>query len=216
MKVEDIRRIIQVSVLGVIGVATAKVYLSDDTPFSMAGWRAVQLGITVIMVFWAFFFRCGWRWPVFRRLFNRPDLNGTWIGMFSTDWKDENGHSPPPQRMAVVIRQTFLTLHISSFTERLVAHSYAENLILELERGLRYIAYLYAKDTTSIGDPGNREGAAEFRIIEGDRSELIGHYWSNQKTCGRISLRRAGSEHVSSYEDAKRRWNQGDWDGQLR
>jgi hypothetical protein len=180
----------------------------------LLSWEALGdfgTAITITTCIWLLFIKLGWRWPFLSSLFCRPDLNGTWIGQFNTDWKDEKGRGRPDSPFMAVIRQTFLSIHVTTHTQGFIASSYSESLVINKKNGVDKLVYLYSRDTTSVGDDDNRHGAAEFRIIMLEAPELQGHYWSKQKTTGYISLCRVSTKPVDSYSKASAVWPKDKW-----
>lgn len=202
MEEHELTRIVQISVIGACSIAAMGLLLTNANPFTLATVRWISGGLTSITLFWAVFFRWGWKWPLLKRIFPKPDLNGTWFGTLTSDWTDENGNGIPPLEFAIVLRQSFLYIHATTFTDKFIARSYAESLVLETTRGIKLLAYLYAQDTTSPGEENNREGAAELRVIESTPPVLEGRYWSNSKTNGRIKVSRVSMDYAEEFETA--------------
>jgi hypothetical protein len=153
-----------------------------------------------------------WKWIPFKFLFYKPDLNGTWVGCFQTDYRDDKGQGVPIGEIALTIRQTFLFIHITSFTEKYVAHSYAETLILDPDRGIQKLIYLYSQNRTNPGVEGDRQGAAELDIFGKLPLELSGNFWTNAKSNGFLKVRRVSKKHTTSFIEAKKNWpRRQDW-----
>jgi len=166
--------------------------------------RAISIGISISTLFWGFYFSSGWKWPILKYIFYRPNLNGTWEGKLVSDWKDEEGKELGPIDFYIIIRQSFLRIHFTTFTSKFVGISYSETLYLNKDRGLKNIAYLYRKDTTQKNDEILQEGATELRLIESTDWVLEGKYWSNIKTNGIIKVTQISKNHVDSFEEAKK------------
>ena len=99
------------------------------------------------------------------------------------------------------MRQTLLEIHFTTFTNQFVARSYAETFIVDKERGIKQIAYLYRQDNTCIDDENNRAGATELRLVENSTLKMLGQYWSNSKTNGEIEITRISKQHVDSFNE---------------
>jgi len=70
----------------------------------------------------------------------------------------------------LVVRQTFLRLHVVTFTDTFIARSYAEaSGSTDSEESSDHLSV--AHDSTTVGDEGNREGATELRIEGGAACE---------------------------------------------
>lgn len=215
MVLEEFKKIVQITAIFFVVITSLIVLCSGDTLLSLKGLHAVTSGISITVAAWVAFIKWGWRWPFLKTLFDRPDLSGTWIGEFNTDWKNEEGLGVPKAPFVAVVRQTFLTVHVTTYTKTFVGYSYSESLILSFERGVKHLVYLYSQDPTSIGLPQNRRGATQFRIVESKKTKLEGHYWSNEKTTGYISLTRINSKPVESYQEAIAKWPEDKWHAEI-
>ena len=139
------------------------------------------------------------------KIFYRPNLNVTWSGKLISDWKDENGNSIAPLDFFIVVRQSFIRIHFTTFTEAFVGISYAETFSLDKETGLKNIAFLYRKDTSQSNDDILKEGATELRLILLDKDKRMeGKYWSNTKTQGSINVDFVNNKQVDSFAGAKK------------
>jgi hypothetical protein len=200
MEKNEINIVIRVSIL--LACVLAFLYLlinKMDIDFANS-FKALSASATLIILFWGLYFEWGWRLPMLKKLFYRPNLNGTWAGELISDWKDENGKNVEPIKFFIVIRQNFLRINFTTFTDNYIGKSYSEKLILDKERGVKNVAYLYRKETSQISDCNN-EGASELRVIESDTLKLKGKYWSSIKTNGEIEVSFLVKKYFDSYED---------------
>lgn len=212
MKEEDLRKIIAyttfVSILGWIAII---LYLKIDL-IAVNSFQHLGTVVSIVTGFWLFYFRWGWRWKPFKYLFLKPDLNGTWIGCFETDGVDEKGQPVPIGEITLTIRQTFLFIHIISFTDKYVAYSYAENMLLDANRGIAKLVYLYSQNRTNPGAEGDRQGTAELSILGTPPFELSGSFWTNAKTNGFLKTKRVSRKTITSFGEAKKQWpKKQDW-----
>jgi len=202
MKKEELKIIVSIS----IGLALilAILYLTyNELELNLEnGIRSISLGITATTLFWTFYFSFGWKLPLLNKIFYRPNLNGTWYGTLISDWEDENGNIIDPKDFFIVIRQSFLRIHFTTFTDNFVGISYSETFSLSKERGIKNVAYLFRKDTSQNNNEILQEGATELRLIEALERKLEGKYWSNRKTNGTIKVKFINSIHVDSFEEA--------------
>lgn len=198
----ELKRVIQISVVATCILAILGILISKADPFSFATSRWISSALTCTILFWAFFFRWGWKLRLLNLIFPKPNINGTWVGKLTSDWKDANGNTVGPLDFVIVVRQSFLHIHATTFTVSFVARTYAESLILDNARGLKQLVYLYAQDKTALGEDNNREGAAELRIVESDTTTLTGRYWSNAKTNGRIEVERVSLKYAEDFQSA--------------
>lgn len=209
MKKDELKLIISISVA--LSAAFAFAYLLiTSSLFEMASIiRALSTGLSITTMFWVFYFSYGWKIPILKEIFYRPDVNGTWSGILESDWKSEAGIPIGPKKFHIVIRQSFLRIHFTTFTEGFVGVSYSETFTLNKEKGVKNIAYLFRKDTTQNHDDSIQEGATELKLIEAEPMILQGKYWSNIKTNGKIAVKFISREHVDSFEQAINLLNNG-------
>lgn len=212
MKEEELKKIITysvfLSVLIWIGIVLYfKVEFNTFDAFQHLG-----TAISLVTLGWFFYFRWGWRWTPFKYLFFRPDLNGTWIGYYETDGMDEKGSPVPIGEISLTIRQDFLFIHITSFTEKYAAYSYAEKLLLDKNRGVQKLIYLYSQNQTNLQAEGNRQGTAELSILGESSLQLSGIFWTNAKSNGILKIRHVSKKHIYSFSEAKKSWpKKQDW-----
>ena len=209
MKKEELNLIVSISIslAAVLGISYIIVLNKD---FNLdTGSRAISFGITTTTIFWAFYFSYGWKIWGLKKIFYRPNLSGTWAGILKSDWKDEHGNGAGDIEFYIVIRQSFLRIHFTTFTNSFIGTSYSETLSLKKETGLKNAAYLYRKETSQDENEVLQEGATELRLIDSTPRKLEGKYWSNQKTNGKIVVSFISEEIVDSFNDAKSLNNNG-------
>jgi len=199
---DELTRIIQISVVGALAIGLLNAYVQKLSILSFSTLGGFSTGLSIVTFFWIFYLRWGWRLPILSRLFGKADLNGTWLGTLTSDWKNLNGQGVGSRDFVIVVRQSFLSLHFTTFTDSFIALSDAERFWTDPERGIKRVVYLYTQDCTALGDEGNREGVTELRVEGEPPSCLIGRYWSNTKTNGRIEVRRISRKQVDSFSEA--------------
>lgn len=204
MKKEELSKIVYMSIA--ISATLTLIYLFYIKKYDLISfYRGVSFSISFVTIFWTFYFSYGWKFWGLSKIFYRPNLNGTWKGQIVSDWKDEQGFTIPPKEIYIVIRQNFLRIHFTTFTDSFVGYSYSETFNLKKETGLKNVAYLYRKDTSQNNDADLREGATELRLIyDSNFKKLDGKYWTNTKTQGRITVEFLSKAHLDSFESAKK------------
>jgi hypothetical protein len=203
MKKDELKLIttISIAIATIIGVVYIIIL---DKKFNLPdGLRAISFGITLTTLFWAFYFSYGWRWWALNKIFYRPNLSGTWSGTLQSDWENEKGEKVGEIEFYLVVRQSFLRIHFTTFTDSFIGTSYSETLSLKKETGLKNVAYLYRKETSQDDNEILQEGATELRLVDSKPMELVGKYWSNQKTNGKIDVSFLSEKIVDSFNDAK-------------
>lgn len=204
MKKDELKIIISISIAAATIISFLYVTLLKQSFILQNIVRGLSFGLTLTTFFWTFYFSYAWKWSLFDLIFYRPNLNGTWAGTLISDWKDDNGNTHPPIEIYLVIRQSFLRIHFTTFTNNFVGVSYAETLSLNKEKGLKNVTYLYRKDTSQNNEEVLREGATELRLILTEKKKkLEGKYWSNIKTQGKVCVEFRSSKQVDSFEDAQ-------------
>tara|TARA_R110000764_G_scaffold195666_1_gene280851 strand:- start:917 stop:1546 length:630 start_codon:yes stop_codon:yes gene_type:complete len=209
MKKDELKIIVTISIT--LAILVGVVYLLVlDLGFDFSnGVRAASFGISTTTIFWTFYFSIGWRLWGFNWIFYRPNLQGTWSGILKSDWKNKNGEKVGDIEFYIVVRQSFLRIHFTTFTESFIGISYSETFSLKKEIGLKNVAYLYRKETSQEDNKVLQEGATELRLIDSKPRELEGKYWSNRKTKGKIKVRFVSYKIVDSFNDAKSLKNNG-------
>ncbi len=209
MKKEELKLIVTISISIAIILAVSYIIILNKNFDLSNGIRAISFGISSTTFFWAFYVSYGWKIYVLDKLFYRPNLNGTWAGILNSDWKDDSGNGVGDIEFYIVIRQSFLRIHFTTFTNSFVGISYSETLSLKKETGLKNAAYLYRKETSQGDNEFFQEGATELRLINSTPRRLEGKYWSNQKTNGKIAVSFISKGIVDSFIEAKSLKNHG-------
>lgn len=186
--------------------------LNNFEVLSLDSLKYINLGVTVAGLFWFSYFKWAWKWNYIRKLLYRPNLNGTWLGEFESDWIDDKGQVNPPKRFVLVIRQHWFTLSVRAFTNIQKTDSYVETLMLDDNKGTKLLAYLFSEKRSRTGEHGSRQGAAELDLVEADINKLLeGHFWTQAGTRGYIRVKQiSSSDHIDSFEQAEKMWADSD------
>ncbi|WP_339880794.1 hypothetical protein [uncultured Algoriphagus sp.] len=204
MKKEELNLIVTISIALAVFIGVVQIVLLEKEFILSEGVRAISFGLTITTFFWTFYFAFGWRLWGLDKIFYRPNLNGTWSGILKSDWRNEHGEKVGDIEFYIVIRQSFLRIHFTTFTDSFIGTSYSETFTLKKETGLKNVAYLYRKETSQDDDKVLQEGATELRLIESKPRRLEGKYWSNHKTNGKIEVSFLCNDIVDSYFEAKK------------
>lgn len=205
LKKEELKNIVFISIALAAIIAVSYLFILALKLELSSIARAVSFGITVTTFFWTFYFTKGWKWKISNWIFYRPNINGTWSGFIISDYIDDKGNKVDPIEFYIVVRQSFIRIHFTTFTKDFVGVSYAETFALNEDKGLKNVAYLYKKDSTQNNDEYLREGATELRLIIGnDEKKLEGKYWSNTKTQGTVSVKQISDDYVDSFSNAQK------------
>jgi hypothetical protein len=203
MKKSEIKLIITISIALATILGVSYILISNQEFNLKNGLKALSFGISVCTFFWTFYFSFGWKIWGFRKIFYQPNLNGTWGGILKSDWKNEKGEGIDDIEFYIIIRQSFLRIHFTTFTSSFIGLSYSETFSLDKDIGLKNVAYLYRKETSYDEDEYLQEGATELRFIESTNKILEGKYWSNRKTNGKIMVSYISNKKIDSFSDAQ-------------
>jgi hypothetical protein len=217
---------------------TAKEFEQQRKAFAMAVLIAValllflrrdeldQLGLTdiarmassalvgVTLLFWAFYKWC-WRWGRIPRWIGRPSIHGVWIGSLSSDFGRDKGELPLVVPIAFVVRQSYLTLSIQSFTATQTGESKVEALMHNARTDATRLAYVFELKNEYPGESSLVHGAGDLLLASGD-NVLQGHYWTSTPSNGNLRLRRVCADcgDLRQFDDITARWPVGrDWPG---
>lgn len=204
LKKEELKNIIYLTISISSVLSIGYIYFLNLTLNGSNLFRSISFGITLTTSFWVFYFSKGWKWPLLKNIFYRPDVNGTWKGILESDFTID-GKKIDPKEFYIVIRQSFIRIHFTTFTNDFVGMSYAETFTLNKDKGMKNVAYMYKKDSSQKNDDVLREGATELRLIISDNEKVLeGKYWSNTKTQGKISVKHISNIYVDSFNNAQK------------
>ena len=148
------------------------------------------VSIDLLVVAW--FVRWGWKLKIFKGwLVPFPNLNGSWVGVIYSDWRNpDTGEKPPPIPVMLTVNQSFFHISCVMRTSEMESSSYAEGFLIDPDQQRRNIAYSYtSKPRLSLSERSiPHDGTAAFRIVEKPQKKLIGRYWTERLTKGEISL----------------------------
>jgi hypothetical protein len=95
---------------------------------SSAAWRAFSPAVGGAVLLFGVFYKVAWRWEWLAKWMNRPIVHGIWKGELRSDFGAKTG-LPLIIPIYFVVRQTYLTLSVQSFTERQDGESRLEALL---------------------------------------------------------------------------------------
>jgi len=171
-----------------------------------AGWRAISYSLTSITFLFGIFFKLAWRFPWIARWMRRPIVHGVWRGTLTSDFHQAD-KTPLQIPIIFVIRQTYLTISIESFTKSQEGESKLEALIQNGRTEATRLCYVFELKRLYQGENKLTTGAGDLRLIN-DSKQLKGHYWTNSPTFGELQLELISREcdGVDCYEVAERKW----------
>jgi hypothetical protein len=146
-----------------------------------------------------------WRWRPLLPLARKPDISGTWLGTYESQWLDEAQKLQPSSGpVALVIKQSFTDTSIVLLAEKSKAYSTLSR-VRPLESGEFSIDYFYDnkplmrfRDKLSI-----HSGSAELTVPSVRPLKFTGVYWTDRMSRGELELRWISRRRVSSFADAQ-------------
>lgn len=161
----------------------------------------------ILTLWWMFYFEIGWKIPLLNKILYRIDLNGTWYGEYkSTSLNDGKVYKGP---MVIRIKQNFLKINVTSFTEKYNNYSYSENLKYDGNAGRYSLIYVYSQSDNNPFDLAQRNGTSELILVDSNNKyKLEGGFWTILGSKGKLKLTRVSKKIVNSFEDGKELYKQ--------
>lgn len=166
------------------------------------GFTKIPSLLSAVVLFWGFYLSIGWKIPGLKYLVYKENLNGTWYGTYNsknfTSAEEFNGG------IAVVIRQTFLTLDVKSYTENFINYSFGEVLNYDSKSDSHQLIYLYSQSQFNPTDDNVRKGTSELNLhCNIHQEELFGDFWTNHNSKGFLQLKKISKKHSKSFAEAQ-------------
>lgn len=182
-------------------------WLGLGTSIATAAWQGFTLALSASTLAFGFFARRTWKSPRFARWLKRPIVHGLWRGTLRTNFQTPDRKALPEIEIAFVIRQTYLTLSIESYTKDQEGESKLEALIQNAKTDATRISYIFELRRQYQGENRLTTGAGELKLLD-EGSRLKGHYWTNSPTQGDLvlSLVTRDCEKADCFEAAERIW----------
>jgi hypothetical protein len=133
-------------------------------------------------------------------------VHGLWWGELHSNYVDPNGaRVSKPIEIVFVIRQTFLTLSIRSYTADIPGESILETLHAHPVDGDAKLRYAYEMIRWANNENKAIRGYGDL-VLGGGDVELAGDYWTNSPSSGRVVLKllSRNCEDVRSFSDAQK------------
>ena len=202
MKIKELKRILQITIAPMFVLSVIGLLYADVNLLTLSGLKKLSPIITILVLFWIFYLTIGWKLPILKYIVYKENLNGTWYGKY--DSRDILNNKNYKGEIAIVIRQTFLTINVKSFTDKYLAYSFGETLLKEEKSDSKQLVYLYSQNQFNPTDKLTRKGASELHLTdEDDNKKLFGIFWTNYNSEGNLSFIRVSKKHVKSFAKAK-------------
>ncbi len=201
----ELERLLKVfsGLLAIVWVASFLVQVNAfNTPVVSAAWRALSPAMTASILMFGVFYKLAWRWEWLAKLMNRPVIHGLWEGELKSDFSKKDGAAIEIP-IVFVVRQTYLTISVQSFTNAQEGESRLEALLKSSKTDATRLCYVFELRKLYPGAHVLVSGAGELKLISDDQ-ELRGAYWTNTPTHGEIKLNLASRDcdGINSYQDA--------------
>lgn len=179
-----------------------------DVPASSSAWRAFSPAVGISIFAFGVFYKLAWRWEWLATRMRRPIVHGVWKGELRSDFVSP-GAGPEPLIIPVffVVRQTYLTLSVESFTEGQQGESRLEALLRNSKTDATRLCYVFELRKRYPGESTLTSGTGDLRLL-GNGRELSGSYWTDTPTHGQLHLKLVSrtTDAIASYKDAKNKF----------
>lgn len=201
MKPKSLIRATAYTVSGVWSVAAAIAGLQfDDTWKRVFGF--LPLLLVLLFTVWD---RWLWKLPVVVKYVGVPDLNGTWLGEYESEWIDSQGQRNQKTAPALLrVKQTYTTLSVTLISGESKSYSVLSH-VTQLESGEYRINYEYS-NTPLVKyrqKMPSHLGSAELTIASARARHLAGEYWTNRMSQGTLSFNWISDSGVSTLAAAQ-------------
>ena len=153
---------------------------------------------SILTIWWGFYFNIGWKIEPLNKILYRIHLNGTWYGTYkSVDPKTKNIYEG---EIIVRIKQSFLTLSVTSYTEKYKNYSHSEVLKYDEKSETYGLVYVYSQKENDPLDLNARNGTSELTVTyDNNDYELSGEFWTILGSRGKMNLTRISGKTVNSF-----------------
>jgi len=201
MKENEIQKIVYISII-LTGIYIVILRCFDVTLMSINGIKSILSFSSILLIIWSLYFKYGWKIKLLNKILYKPNLNGTWLGTYRS--MNEKTKEIFEGEICLIIRQSYLSMNITSFTDKFISYSYTESLVYHKESESNKIVYVYSQDEFDPTNSETRKGTSELKLIlELNNYKLRGDFWTNNKTKGVLELCHLSTNHSTSFLDAK-------------
>jgi len=201
MKKQETFKIVKISYIVGIILSFLLSYLKDNIVDSYGILSAIKVS-SILTIWWLFYFNIGWKIPIFNKILYRINLNGTWYGIYESS--SSNSSKVNKGNIVIRIKQSFLNIHVTSYTEKYANYSHSGDLKYDEDADMYGLIYVYSQKENSPLDLAERNGTAELKVIDGNNEcKLGGDFWTILGTTGKLELTRVSKNIVNSFLDGK-------------
>ncbi len=173
-----------VAIGGLVGLLRHYAFGADATAALAIG---LVSGASWAVLFSIWVFKRPWTYDWLAWLTGRPIIHGVWFGHLDTSYDSGDDSIGKRIPIAFVIKQTFLTYSLLSYTERQDSVTLAETLDVDEKHNTVHLRYMYRFQIMRATERKQTTGAGELKLIEGG-AKLKGNYLTDSPTHGSIEL----------------------------
>jgi len=202
---------LQISIiLAIATLAWYVVLLLRGTPVTLDHLAPFSTVVGVLVILSLLTEHYSWRQGWLQKWFvSMPDLRGTWKVIIHSDWASpETGQATSPINCFMSVKQTMSTLQMHLMTPEaeswFIAHSIKPS---QSGRGYQvFAAYTNKPDVHLRVERSSMHLGALVLDTHGENEmvpeTVVGEYWTDRKTTGRITLSDKNDKIFTRYEDA--------------
>ncbi|MDD3364137.1 MAG: hypothetical protein PHZ03_04090 [Syntrophomonas sp.] len=200
MKENEQMRIVAISyVVSILGSFVLN-YLIVNSPFLNGVISSIKVS-TLLTLWWAFYFKLGWKIIILKKILYRINLNGTWFGSY--DSMNMETKQLARGKIGLRICQDFLNISIKSYTDNYQNYSYSEEIKYEKKSKSHGLVYVYSQKENNSLDLNQRNGTAELQVKRCKEILLLeGEFWTVHGTKGKLIVRKVSDQIVDTFLEA--------------
>lgn len=169
-------------------------------------WKKVLSALPLVLVLlFAAWDRWLWKIPFLVKYVGVPDLNGTWLGEYESEWIDAQDQRHQKTAPAILtVKQNYTTLSVTLISEESKSYSLLSH-ITHLESGDYKVNYEYS-NTPLVKyrqKMPSHLGSAQLTIPSARGRHLVGEYWTNRMSQGALSFKWISGDLVSTVAAAQ-------------
>jgi len=207
----ELVRLLKVFVYATLGMAAAIAAVRTllGASFLAVVLPSISVSILVVTLLLGVLSRASWTSSRFEKWLSRPIVHGLWWGAIRTDYRPAGEASVAPIPIAFVIRQSYFFLSIQSFTKNQPARSTLEALRKDEKTSDAHLSYVFEMRRLAYAENKLTTGYGEM-ILQDSGRILVGDYWTNSPTQGRLELELVSRDcdDVNSFAVAERKWQE--------
>lgn len=207
MTLDEIKRVISITfIFSLVGIVILNIINASFDLTTIKGIKSAYSLSTIIILFWVYYIKHGWKKKLLQKILYRENLNGTWFGTYKSI--DENNKEYKGY-ISIVINQDYLNIHVSSYTEYRKTESYMEKIEYNQKSGVNKLIYSYLQQDDGANNQDTRKGTSELTLSKyNNTTKLDGKFWTNGKTLGQMEVEKICENHIHIFNEAKKKYKE--------